>query len=217
MKTDWNELAEEYTKRGMDQTDWNLGYVKVLEMLENHERILDFGCGSGKFTRELAKRYLQIYGIDPSNKLVSLALQQSIEGIDYHCGSDLSIFSQESIDAAVSTFVFCTIEDKNQIQSINQEIYRMLKPGGRLVILEPHPQALENGYQENKREQLGNGIIKVQLSGMQGPIYDYSKTTEEYVSCISQAGFRVTNILEPKGTHSCPQYLVIKGIKEALL
>lgn len=74
----------------------------ILEMLnaQPDERILDFGCGDGILTAELAKRCKSVVGIDSSRVMIDKA-KQSFPGdgnIEYHVadGQELALWFQES-------------------------------------------------------------------------------------------------------------------------
>lgn len=101
------------------------------------ERILDIGCGNGLMTSELSRAVGpdgHVTGIDPSASMLTSARA--------HCDAQANVsfvettahdmpFQDQSFDGAVSVQVFEYIDD---IPAALAEIYRVLKPGGRLVI-----------------------------------------------------------------------------------
>lgn len=108
-ETDWNELAEEYAQRDFPRNDWVYGYQPVLELLGNicGKRILDYGCGAGKFSRILANKGTEVIAIDPTEKMLELAMAQDCHNITYKqiVGNDFSFV--ESVDEAVAAYVLC--------------------------------------------------------------------------------------------------------------
>src|SRR4030042_535276 len=123
---------------------------KVLDQLELHSDMVaaEFCCGSGGFLIPLAKRLEDglVYGIDileaPLSALKSRSLLENVVNIrlirsnlEKPRGSTLTDFS---LDLVFVPNVLFQIDNKNGI--IN-EAYRILKPNGKLIIIDWLPQA----------------------------------------------------------------------------
>ncbi len=207
----WNALAEEYDNQYHAVMDWRLGYLVVGNMLGEigGKRILDYGCGSGKFSRRMRDLGALVTAVDVSLNAVERAKQIDRDNIDYRVieNDDLSFLRKGSIDEAIATFVFCTMQQDSQIKNIIQQIYEKLNPKGYLTILEPHPESL--GYEfvsmkrERPREAKSGTPIKVQLTGMNTPFYDYWRSINDYVRILDDTGFKVETIKEPV-VENCP-------------
>src|SRR3989338_3563719 len=205
----WNALAEEYDNQFHAVMDWRLGYSVVEELLGeiDGKRILDYGCGSGKFSRKMRDLGALVTAVDVSANAIKRARQRDKTNIDYRVveNDDLSLLGL--IDEAVATFVFCTMQQDNQIRNITQQIYEKLNPEGYLTILEPHPEAL--GYEfvsmrrERPKEVKSGTPIKVQLTGMDTPFYDYWRSIDDYVRILDETGFKVEATKEPI-VENCP-------------
>lgn len=207
----WNALAEEYDNQYHAVTDWRLGYSVVENLLEkiDGKRILDYGCGSGKFSRRLRDLGALVTAIDVSQNVINRAIQRRATNIDYRVveNDDLSFLDRESIDDAIATFVFCTMQQENKIRNIVQQIHEKLKPGGYFIVLEPHPDALGYEYVSMKREkpkEVKSGTpIKVQLTGMETQFYDYWRSKEDYIRILDESRFKIDAIREPI-VENCP-------------
>jgi arsenite methyltransferase len=115
----------------------------VLEALapEPGERVLDVGCGPGLMAREMAVavgRDGRVDGIDVSDSMVAIANEQqraaSSAPITFTIGEALAIpFAEETYDAVVSTQVYEYVSD---IDGALAQARRVLRPGGRIVILD---------------------------------------------------------------------------------
>lgn len=204
----WDALAREYAEKfkvGAMVTDWRLGHSIVEELLGDVQgkRILDYGCGSGKFSRRLRDRGAFVIGVDTSLTAIELARQAGEEGIVYHCipPDDLSTVPMGAIDHAVATFVFCTIQEEYRLRAITRQIYERLPSRGTLTIGDPHPDSLGYNYVSTRREKpstLTNGTpIRVHLAGMDSSFYDYWKPIAMYRTLLEEAGFRIETIREP--------------------
>ena len=195
----------------MPDEDWKFGYQTVLNLLGFKDKVLDFGCGSGKFSRKLAELGMEVTGVDPTPKMIQFAKKQEDSNIDYHCRRDLSFLPLESLDAAVSTFVFCTEHDNKKIIRSCQEIYAALKPNTPFVILDPHPNILNKEYSSGTRHLLQDRIVETKLDGMKNSFYDFHRTVEEYFVILKSCQFKIDEIREPGRKE--PEYLVIKAMK----
>jgi SAM-dependent methyltransferase len=101
--------------------------------------VLDFGCGYGGRTVAYAERYgaQEVLGVEVFSNMVERCRQFALRLNSHQCRFLLS--SQESIplpdnsiDVVVSYDVFEHVEDPHQ--STN-EIYRVLKPGGKMLVV----------------------------------------------------------------------------------
>ena len=98
-------------------------------------RILDVGCGGGLLTEPLKRLGAGVIGLDASAEAIKAAKNHaSVVGldIDYRIG-DLSIIPNEldQFDVVIASEV---IEHVPNPQSFIQEISRLTKPGGKLII-----------------------------------------------------------------------------------
>ncbi len=109
-------------------------------------RYLDIGCGSGNYTSKLQELGLSIIGIDPSIEMLQKARSNN-SNIEYQLGIAENIqLPDNSIDGIIA---FLTIHHWTNIEKGFQEIGRVLKPGGRLVIFHSTPKQMK-GYWLNE-------------------------------------------------------------------
>lgn len=97
--------------------------------------LLDIGCGEGYFTRNLSEHCgnADIYGIDIAKVGVRLAAKNSSRNITYVVASShLLPVANESMD--VVTRIYAPSKD--------EELFRVLKPDGKLIIVTPGEQHL---------------------------------------------------------------------------
>ena len=105
------------------------------------KRILDAGCGEGRFARMLAERGAAVTAIDLSRRVLELARAHEAKarlGIEYVQMSmtDLSQFADESFDGVVAYLSILGVED---FETALCEIARVLKAGGRFMFSTVHP------------------------------------------------------------------------------
>ena len=106
--------------------------------LQAGEEVLDIGTGLGHLALEMAEitgKDSKITGIDLNEPMLELAHQKCKDypWIEFNKENATNLtFSDESFDVAVSVQVYEYVPDINKALS---EMYRILKPGGRAVIV----------------------------------------------------------------------------------
>jgi arsenite methyltransferase len=104
--------------------------------LQPGERVLDIGCGPGYLAAEMADVVGPegaVHGVDPSPHMLAIAARRD-ERIELSEGDALSLrVADSSFDAAVATQVYEYVAD---IAAALAEARRVLRPGGRLLVLD---------------------------------------------------------------------------------
>jgi ubiquinone/menaquinone biosynthesis C-methylase UbiE len=103
--------------------------------------LLEVGCGPGFYARRLAQRYpaLQVLGIDRSSRLVEWARwrasSEALANCRFEQGNvECLSASAEAVDAVISSRLLLVVANR---EATIAEIFRVLKPGGRLFLAEP--------------------------------------------------------------------------------
>jgi ubiquinone/menaquinone biosynthesis C-methylase UbiE len=101
------------------------------------ERMVDIGCGPGYLAAEMAELVGPegfVQGVDPSPHMLAIAARRALPHMELTEGDALSLPAGDtSFDAAVSTQVYEYVPD---IAAALAEARRVLRPGGRLVVLD---------------------------------------------------------------------------------
>jgi ubiquinone/menaquinone biosynthesis C-methylase UbiE len=98
--------------------------------------ILELGCGTGHFTRELAPSGADIIAIDVSPELLEIAkANYSAPNVRYEIQNAYALtYSDATFDSVVGSSILHHLE----IEEAMREIYRVLKPGGTIYFTEPN-------------------------------------------------------------------------------
>lgn len=108
------------------------------------QRILDVGCGTGYLARILAAVVTpsgHVTGVDPSAAMVEHARRRSPGNCTFLVGEGQNLpFPDGSFDAVVSTLAVHHIPAEARPRAL-REMFRVLRPGGRLVVAEFRPPA----------------------------------------------------------------------------
>jgi ubiquinone/menaquinone biosynthesis C-methylase UbiE len=119
-------------------------YIK--KYLHGNEKIcLDFGCGPGRFTRELASLiHGKAIGVDPIRELIELAPKDS--NIEYHVMKHGKIpLKDKSVDLLWCCLVLGGIPE-NIIRKTVKEMLRVLVDDGLMILIENTSEKVSNDF-----------------------------------------------------------------------
>jgi ubiquinone/menaquinone biosynthesis C-methylase UbiE len=193
--------------RGMawGHRDFYKNTAEVLN-LQQDDKILEIGFGSGLFIKKYASHVARIAGLDLSEEMVDMASsinKKLIESgkAEFKHGNVLSLpweNDEFTVVVGIETFYFW----QEPMESL-MEVYRVLAPGGRLV--------LEMGY--NKEDGLDHTEIveKTNLT-----LYSADEMTE----MLQESGFSEIEFTYYKGFwlpfkgHVVPKGMIVKAAKK---
>jgi SAM-dependent methyltransferase len=105
--------------------------------LPGHARAVEIGCGVGRFTTALARRFALVDAVDVSETMIALAKQAGMpDNVALHVGSgrDLAGLPDAAYDLAFSHLVFQHVAEHDVISSYLREVARVLAPTGVAVL-----------------------------------------------------------------------------------
>lgn len=141
----WNQRAKEYNSQyGQDTPTSRLKVQRKVAMMFDygrlyaHDNVLEVGCGTGTYTREIApKLQSRLTAIDISKEMIEKA-------IDYVSKEEMTRFSimdarnlkfeKEFFDVVISTFLLQHVETNIVIP----EMRRVLKIDGKFIAIVPN-------------------------------------------------------------------------------
>ena len=179
-------------------------------------RVLDVGCGSGYFAREMAERGARVVGADISPRMIEHARKleaQAPLGIEYivrDAAELAAAFEGGSFDLATSCVALQDIPD---VPAALAAVRTVLRPGGRFVASITHP-CTETPFRRWEKDEAGRKRwLCIDKYFDQGPMtyawkgwaYDFTTPAlhaplEQWFRWILDAGFRLRAFREPRPT-----------------
>jgi len=114
--------------------------VVKLILEDNPCMVLDVGCSSGYISSFLVKKGIRVFGIDINRQKVALSKNESIEVIVGDISRSLP-YKTGSFDAVLAGEIIEHLRDTDYFM---EEIHRVLKDKGTLVVTTPNLVNLEN-------------------------------------------------------------------------
>jgi len=164
----------------------------IRKLLPQHGNGLEIGIGSGRFAAPLGIKL----GLEPSSKMMGIAQARGIEVIG-GVGESLP-FRDAQFDFATMVTTICFLDD---VEVAFKEAYRILKPGGCLIIgFIDKDSSIGQLYQQHKNENVFYRVATF-----------YS--VDEVVSHLKIAGFKVFNFAQTI-FHSLAEIKGIEPVRE---
>jgi len=214
LKNPWDLIASQYDEQFGNEGDYSHKFIihpallDILGNIENKE-ILDLGCGTGTFSRILARKKSKVIGTDYSKEMISIALDKQDE---YKFPSEYYIsdarkdfnFKDKSFDYILQIMLLHSIGDKF-LKNILSETFRTLRDNGECLIVIPHP------FFTKEFKSIGYPIGDLYLSNYKtyfvwkqfneickSPTEFYLRPLEYYADLFESTGFVIKKIYEPK-------------------
>jgi len=112
--------------------------MKFLEAEIPNKKVLDVGCGPGKWTYQAAKCGAKlVHGFDIQDDMVKLARQATSEYSNVHIkvGNVMKMpYEDDTFEVAMSSYVTCNLPI-DVLKCHFTEIYRVLVPGGKAMVI----------------------------------------------------------------------------------
>jgi ArsR family transcriptional regulator len=147
--------AEEWDRLRRDLYGDRFSTAAMLALLPGDYVVADLGCGSGNLTVELAPVVKQVIGVDGSAAMLKAAKKRAalFENVDLRKGDLAAVpIESASCDAALLVLALTYVNDPAAVVG---ELARILKPGGRGVIVDLLPHDREEFRRQTGQMSLG--------------------------------------------------------------
>ena len=160
--------------------------------------VLDIGCGEGWLVHELARRGMDVLGIDAVPAFIDIAKQAGtgrFQTLAYDAVTAVGL--TETFDVVVCNF---SLLGKDSVERVFQQVPQVLNAGGAFVVQTLHPRAvcLEGEYVDGWREGSWAGFSEA----FTHPAPWYFRTRESWQALYTKNGFKQLQIEEPLHPHT---------------
>lgn len=180
------EWADDYDHPGNDTIAAEEPVVQDLLAQLPDGPILDAACGTGRhaaYLRELGRP--RVIGVDASEEMLAHA-KSKLPDTDFRVGELTALpLDDGEVSGAVCALALSHLPEVGP--SIG-ELGRVVAPGGRLVVSNPHPFATAI---------LGWRAVFVDSDGRRSMIPEYPHLHSEYIAAFRDGGFVVRQCIEP--------------------
>ena len=131
-RPDFGLVAEDYDRlRPVDANWWELFETLVAEGDLAGRRVVDVGCGTGRFAAALAERGAKVWGVDPSPEMLGRARSSAGAGVGFKQADAEDLpFRDAWFERALLVLVVHLVDRPRALT----EVARVLVPGGRAVV-----------------------------------------------------------------------------------
>jgi SAM-dependent methyltransferase len=130
--------ADEFFATGEREVAALLARGRELGVPAQEEDALEFGCGLGRVTRALAKRYRRAVGVDISTQMLDQArrLNAGVANIDFvhNDAGDLSVLGNRRFDLVYSRHVLQHLPTHDLVARSIREMVLRLRPDGLMLV-----------------------------------------------------------------------------------
>jgi ubiquinone/menaquinone biosynthesis C-methylase UbiE len=189
----FDELAGKFGRQYVPGRSWK-GLAETLLQLMPPMVIADLGAGEGTFSQLLAQRAERVIAVDSSAKMVEfgarLAAENGITNLEYRLGDlESPPIEEGSIDLA---FFSQSLHHALHPAQAVAVAHRLLKPGGRIVILDLKKHGFEQAREMYADTWLGFSEVELRgflekagFEGVQSWIVDHERQTPAFETILA--------------------------------
>lgn len=170
------------------------GVTGFLDSLATHAKVLDVGCGNGKYLSY--RPDIDMVGCDTCSELVDIASNKSGSNVIVVDGHTLP-WGEATFDAVICVAVLHHLSTCEHRLQFMGEIVRVMKPGGQSFITVWH----HHGKKHTSADMTGKHVF-IPWTHATGGIYQryyYMFGESELVELVSECGGRVTHVNHERG------------------
>jgi ubiquinone/menaquinone biosynthesis C-methylase UbiE/biotin operon repressor len=191
----FDELAGKFGREYVPGRSWK-GLAEAMLKILNYDVVADLGAGEGTLSQLIAQRAKKVIAIDNSEKMVEfgqkLAKENNLPNLEYRLGDiESPPIDDSSVDLAILSQALHHAESPARALS---EAHRILKPGGRLIVLDLLQHTFEKarelyydtwlGFPE---VELAEMIASAEFSDVETAIVDREESPPNFQTLLAHA------------------------------
>ena len=200
-RKDYNRIAKYFagTRHNAGELEMFRPYVK------NGQNILDWGCGNGRLVFLLNGKKVHYFGADQSGELLKIARKNYKKEIKegrvkfFSTAGKKKKFKDGFFDLVFMIASFHHLPDKQSRLELLADIYKQLKPGGKLIITVWN---LASDWAKNKInkdwQEIGKDDFLIPWKNPRGKVlanrYYHHFSKKELGGLLKEAGFKIKKL-----------------------
>jgi ArsR family transcriptional regulator len=173
----------------------HFGSAAMLALLPRDYVVADLGCGTGPVSEQVAPHVGKVIGVDSSDAMLEAARGRlkGLDNVDLRQGDLTSIpIDDASVDAAVLELVLSYVSEPTVVV---RELARILKPGGKVVIVDltPHDR-------DDFRRQMGQLTLGFSSDSVESLLTDEGMKNVTYSPLPPEPGVKGPALFLATGT-----------------
>jgi ubiquinone/menaquinone biosynthesis C-methylase UbiE len=152
-------------------------------------KVLDIGCGTGRYCELLARRGAEVVGLDPSSRMLDCAKKKITTELKFELrlgGIEEAEFPTNHFNVVLSVL---TLGHIPKLEPVIKKISHVIKSRGKLIVSDIHPYWPISGH---------NYTEFFDRSGQEYRIPEYAHLLEEYWNLFKTFKFDIEDVREPK-------------------
>jgi ubiquinone/menaquinone biosynthesis C-methylase UbiE len=143
----WSEHSEDYSNLFQESKEHVL-YPAMIDLITRHGagRLLDYGCGDGRFLSYLPEN-VEVSVYDRSVEMLALAKELVSDRISRFY-QDVDQIPEDDFDVVVVSLVLVCIDNEVEYAQVLRDVHRVLKPGGIGILAVTHPCFRQYAYSD---------------------------------------------------------------------
>ncbi|MGQ3722483.1 class I SAM-dependent methyltransferase [Natrialba aegyptia] len=196
----YDKLAETYKTQEEDPYCADLEFPAMTELIPTIEgrRVLDAGCGHGRYAEWLIEREADVLAVDKNAEMLDQARRRigdraTIRRADIT--DPLTFVDDSEFDGVICGLSLHYAKDWRRPF---REFARILRPGGFLVFSAQHPVDEYIAFEAENYFEIEQERMTWSASGEEIAVPFYRRPFSEVINPLIETGFRLDELVEPK-------------------
>ncbi|MFC7216385.1 class I SAM-dependent methyltransferase [Saliphagus sp. GCM10025334] len=200
----YDKLAQTYETQEEDPYCADLEFPATTELVPNvaDKRVLDAGCGHGRYAEWLTERGADVLAVDRNTEMLERARRRIGDRAEIRQADitgPLEFADDETFDGVICGLSLHYVEDWRDPFA---EFARILRPGGFLVFSAQHPVDEYIAFEAENYFDVEQERMTWSASGEEIEVPFYRRPFSEVVNPLVETGFHLDELVEPKPNES---------------
>lgn len=196
----YNTLAETYKAQEEDPYCADLEFPAMAELIPSVEgkRILDAGCGHGRYAEWVIKRGAEVLAVDANAEMLEQARHRIGDRAEIRQADitdPIEFAADDEFDGVICGLSLHYVEDWREAFT---EFARILRPGGFLVFSAQHPVDEYIAFEVENYFEIEQEQMTWSASGEEVDVPFYRRPFAEVINPLIETGFQLEELVEPR-------------------